>query len=150
MQLLLQAVLIGAAAGAGIGGGLGFVYAKRKEGEGGAKQEKTTTVARPASSRRTMSSEAKDILNSLDVFQKWPEFQQFAEIMAQLEKMEATKPAERESLHTASRLVARANRLLDYIESHNRTVTPLNLAEDVAIGRKFLADIKFNIYQSAS
>lgn len=140
---MLQRVLVGSLVGAVTGGVVSFALARKKPG----KPQVPLAAAAAPLPQPSLSAEAKDILDMFEPFQKWPEFGKLAQTLGELEALAKTpKP----NKFDASKLATRAYRYLDAFELKNKTVLPLDLAEDLKAARKFIDDLKFNLFQASS
>lgn len=149
---MLKRVVLGSLVGAATGGVISFVLA-------GAAMKKTAAVAAaaeekqepaPPAQQQQLSSEAKEILELFDPFQKWPEYETLKSVIGELESLMQTPKLTREQRFVVSKLASRAHRCFDTFELKNKTVLPLDFAEDLKRARKFIDDYKFNLFQASS
>lgn len=155
MSSSLQPILLGSGIGALIGGGIGFMFSKQKPT---APSKSSLSVGGNGNDAKG-SPELKDVLDKLEPFQKTEEYNILATTLIRLETLEQEvirnkKAFTRDKLTAeASRLGARADRMIDALQAQNLRVTrmnPLDMAEDTKLVKKTIADLKFNIYQEAA
>ena len=141
--------MIGGLVGGAIGVGVGVLIQKTR------KDRSTKNDAVSASPSRQFSPETQDMMQQLEGFKKLPEYHALFDAIGKLEAFEANVRAHPKQFTNAqvtsetSRLVARAQRMLEAMVSKNRNINPLDMRSDADSVKKIIDDLKYNLYQQA-